>query len=235
MRRRRPPLFAPFSVNDLHAWRAPAQCDTNLLPAKLLTLLRRHHAKAIDLFRSMGADSNGEITRGDVVRFLRRLGIDATRAEIDDFVGALEHGYGSAEQRLHGATTGKISLSSLKRALLQSRLRAQPAPTLHPCGQAAMRRSYEGALRDADRREAALREMLHAEQRERVLISDRNKELELQVHKLQAMVKELKAMSSTPGRAEAAVHARPSRLALSTITAEQKQFLGSANGARERI
>ena len=66
------PLFTPLSPRD---WRKLRASSVSSLPRKLDKLLRRRHARVIDLYRCLDINLDGNVTRAELADALGRLGI----------------------------------------------------------------------------------------------------------------------------------------------------------------
>lgn len=174
------PLFAPLSERDLKGLRA-AQNDASLLPSALHTLLRRHHTRVLDLFQSWDVDASGSISRDELRRALSSLGIEATRGDVDDFLG------GVAEPSDDGTAPKAISFRALQRALLRAEPRERVSSKVR-----ARDMQLQKEQKHANR-EAALQALLQHEQAERARAEERSRGLEEELFAAQSELRTLRA------------------------------------------
>ncbi len=103
-----PPLYVPLASEEIEDL-----CHGRIhsLPAKLLGLLRRHHAPVRSLFQQLDGNLDGSITRHELWASLQGLGVPLSLAEADVlFRALLEFAIGEGEVTL--------SFRAVQRALL---------------------------------------------------------------------------------------------------------------------
>lgn len=145
-------------------------------------MCRRHHTRLLDLFLSWDTDSDGSISRTELERALKCLGIKATRGDIDDLLCGLDHsdtGLDHPDNRrgAHGATMPPDSISF--RALQKALLRTEPKIVIKT--KVKERMMQLSSERAAVGRQQALQVLLEHEQSERARVEERNAELESEV------------------------------------------------------
>ena len=93
-----PPFFAPLSPAELQKLK---EVKYSALPAKLHDLLRRHYTPVRHLFRFLGGNLDGTLTRHELYRALKALGVELTKADAEDlFRGLLEFAIDEGEVAL---------------------------------------------------------------------------------------------------------------------------------------
>ena len=167
-----PHFFAPLTPRDLRHLREMR--DAASLPHKLITVLRRHHTRILDLFLAWDQDHNGCISRAELERALKCLGIQASRGDIDDFMAGLDLD-----------DTGGISFRALHHALLNTE------PKIAIKTKVKERRAQLESEKQASGRQAALQVLLEHEQTERARVEARNAELEEELERMHRQLSEV--------------------------------------------
>ena len=96
--------FAPLDVNQKAALR---KASTSSLPTLLSSLLNQNKSRVMDLFRCLDKNGDGEVSRRELEKALKELGVNASKQSIDDLFSHLDPDH-----------SGGIEFRELQRALL---------------------------------------------------------------------------------------------------------------------
>ena len=66
------------------------QANPGMLPRRLASVLSQNHARVLDLFRVADKNLDGEITRPELAKLLRSLGIEFSQAELAHLFDTLD-------------------------------------------------------------------------------------------------------------------------------------------------